>query len=396
MKKLGVIFGGRTVEHDVSIVTGLQLLENVDRSKYEAFPIYIARGGEWFVGDKLKEIAFYRRFDPNDKSLTRVILSPVPGVGGLYANDKGLFSKGPKVIPIDVAVLAMHGMHGEDGTLQGLMELANIPYTSAGVTGSAVGMDKIVMKDAFRGMGLPVVKCVYFTRAQWREQQDAMLENAEALGYPLIVKPANLGSSIGIKIARDREGLMAAIEVAQHFDRRVIVERVVENMIEINCACIGYGGETTVSLCEQPVNASDILDFGKKYMPEDGASKGMQTLTRRIPAPITDELTSRIQAMTAFVFKALECKGVVRIDYMYDTKSEQLYINEINTIPGSFAFYLFEPMGLKYPQLIDKLVEYAYKAHADKNASEYAFKSELLEKAGVGGGKTGKLPSKRG
>jgi len=167
-------------------------------------------------------------------------------------------------------------------------------------------------------------------------------------------------------------------------------------MIEINCACIGYGSETTVSLCEQPVNAREILDFGGKYLPEDGSSKGMQSLARRIPAPIDDELTSRIQAITAYVFKALECKGVVRIDYMYDTKNEQLYINEINTIPGSFAFYLFEPMGIKYPQLISKLVEYAYKAYEDKNASEYAFKSELLEKAGVGGRKTGKLPSKRG
>lgn len=387
MIKLGVVFGSRTAEHDVSIVSGLQLLENVDKMQYDAFPIYIARDGNWYIGEPLRNIKTYQNFNPKQKGILNVYLPPVPGVNGLYTTaSSGLFGKNGKVADIDCLILSMHGMHGEDGTLQGLLELADIPYTSAGVTGSAVGMDKIVMKAVFKSMGLPVLPSKYFYRTEWKTNADGVLDEAEVLGYPLFVKPANLGSSIGIGRATDRESLRQAIEVATRYDRRILVEKGIDKPQEINCACLGFGAECTPSLCEQPASWSDFLSFEDKYTRGAG-SKGMKSLSRQIPAPIDQTMTERIQSMTCDIFKMLECKGVVRIDYMIDRSTNEVYVNEINTIPGSFAFYLFEPMGISYAKLIDKMVEYAYRSYAQKQESVFAFDSEILKKAAFNGTK---------
>ncbi|MCE5234511.1 MAG: D-alanine--D-alanine ligase family protein [Clostridiaceae bacterium] len=386
MTDLGIFFGSRTAEHDVSVISGLQALENADKSKYNAFPVYISRAGEWFTGEPLKHIETYRDFDPNLKGLTRVFLPAVPNMNGLYTLESGgLFKRNAKVCNLDCALLALHGLHGEDGSIQGLFELANLPYTSCGLIGSAVGMDKIVMKEVFRSMGLNVLESVHCCRSEWQRDREAVLRRAQSLSYPLIVKPCNLGSSIGITKAKNETELIAAIDVAAGFDRRILIERALHRPTEINCACVGYGGEATVSLCEQPLSwelfmgsDDDMLDFNKKYLQKGG--KGMESLSRRIPAPIGDELTEKVQAWTKQIFSLLECKGVVRIDYMLDAEGE-LYVNEINTIPGSLAFYLFEPMGLKFSQLVDKLVEYAYKALAQKNESTYAYNSDILKKS---------------
>jgi D-alanine-D-alanine ligase len=199
MVNLGVLFGSRTAEHDVSVISGLQILENADKSKYNAFPVYISRKGEWFIGEPLRDIKTYKDFDPGQKGLTKVFLPPVPGMKGLYrASSGGLFGGSGKVCDLDCAILAMHGMHGEDGTLQGLFELADIPYSSSGVTGSALGMDKIVMKGVFQSMGLPTLPGKYFYRSEWNKDPEKVLDEASQLGFPLFVKPANLGSSIGI------------------------------------------------------------------------------------------------------------------------------------------------------------------------------------------------------
>ncbi|MEL7601864.1 MAG: D-alanine--D-alanine ligase family protein [Bacillota bacterium] len=389
--KLAVLFGSRSAEHDVSIVSGLQLLENVNKQAYDAYPVYVSRTGEWFVGEPLRDVAFYRTFDPNAKGITRVYLPPVPKCGGLYSlQSGGLFQKaGTKVADMDCAILAFHGMHGEDGCMQGLFELCDIPYSSVGVTGSGVGMDKIVMKAVFQSMGLPVLPAKYCYRSEWQTEPERVLGEMESVGaYPLFVKPANLGSSIGITRATDRESLRKAIDVASYYDRRILVEKGVNQPREVNCAGLGYGADCLPSVCEQPVSKEELLSFDDKYM-TSGKGKGMQSLSRQIPAPIGEELTRRIQDMTRDIFKMLECKGVVRIDYMIDESIGQVYVNEINTIPGSFAFYLFEPMGISYAQLIDKLVEYAYAALKEKQGSVFAFESELLKKVSLGGGAKG-------
>jgi len=390
-KNVAVLFGSRSVEHDVSIVTGIQLIENIDAEKYNVIPVYIAKDGEWYTGEKLKDIAFVREFDKNSREITHVYLPPAPGTGGLltYPVSGGLFGKGKQErIPVDVFIPALHGLHGEDGTIQGLLELADVPYTSAGVVGSAAGMDKYVMKCAFKGAGVPVVDGVAFNRDEWEKDPDAVAAMLEGeVGYPMFIKPANLGSSIGINKAEDREKLLFAVTVAAAYDRRIIAEHAIVENIEINCSCMGFGGDVTPSVCEQPISWGDLLDFSTKYLSAGktgSASTGMASLSRLIPAPIPDELTKQVQDLTVKIFKTLDCKGVVRMDFLYDTKNEKLYANEINTIPGSFAFYLWEPLGIPYPELIDRLIAFAEKAHYEKDRSNYAFESDILKKTGFG------------
>jgi D-alanine-D-alanine ligase len=381
-KNIAVFFGGRSVEHDVSIITGLQIIDNADKEKYNTFPVYISRDGEWFCGEKLRDVQFYKNFNPNDKGVQRVFLSPVPGGREIqYFGKFGVKTYGV----IDAAVLGMHGAHGEDGTLQGLFELADIPYSSPCVTGSAVGMDKIVMKCAFRGANLPVLDAVYFERHNFQQDSEGTLNKVEeSFPYPVFVKPANLGSSIGISKAKDREGLNNALEVAFHYDRRVIVEKSVEDIMEINSAVMGYGDDVTVSLLEQPVTWKDFLTFDEKYLRSDGASKGMTSLSRKIPAPISGEMTQKIIEMSKTVFTTLDLKGVVRIDYIIDQAAGQVYVNEVNTIPGSLAFYLFEPAGVPFQTLIDKIIEFAERQMDDKKKNSFAYDSAILRKAGAG------------
>ena len=387
MKKLAVLFGGKTVEHDVSIITGSQIMENADKNKYEIIPIYISRQGQWFTGEKLRDTKYFQNFSPNDKELTKVFLPPEPGAKLMAFGKGGLFGGGIKELTaIDVAIPAMHGMNGEDGTLQGIFELAEIPYTNPGTLGSSVGMDKIVMKAAFRGNGFPVLDACFFTREEWQASRQDILNRIEAqLPYPMFVKPANLGSSIGISKAKDQQGLIDAIEIAICYDKRIIVEKGVENLKEINCSGLGVKGEVKASLCEQPVQWEEFLSFEDKYTRGGKNSKGMQSLTRLLPAPISEEMTNRIQQMTVDVFRALDCKGVVRIDYIIDQDTEELFVNEINTIPGSFAFYLWEPLGISFRQLIDCIIEDAEYAMQQKKKNSYAFESDILKKVSLGG-----------
>ena len=381
MKKIGVIFGGVTCEHDVSIVTGLQLIENADKSKYEIIPIYIHSNGEWYTGEKLLDANIYKDFEKVEPTLKKAAILPTKK--GLMVFEKGIFAKN-SFIDLDVVIPAMHGMNGEDGTLQGLLELANIPYTSSGVLGASVGMDKILMKKVFEAHKLPVLPYTYFTRGEYEANKDGVIVEIESrIPYPMFVKPSNLGSSIGITKAKDREGLIHAIEVAINYDERVIVEKGVENLIEINCSGLGYGNDVEVSVCEEPVHWEEFLTFEDKYMHGGKGSKGtkqsgMENMARRIPANIPETQTKEVQDLTKAVFKSLNSKGVVRVDYIIDKDDEKVYINEINTIPGSFSFYLWEYSKVSYKELIDKLVDIAERAWKEKNKNNYSFKSDII------------------
>ena len=394
--QLGVIFGSRSCEHEVSIISGVQLARAVDRNKYDVWPIYIAKDGRWYTGEKLLDIHTYTPFDPYAKGITRVTLDMTAGSGALisYEQEKGLFAKG--VVPVTVAKLdcvipVMHGLHGEDGTLQGLLEMANIPYSSTGVAGSAVGMDKIMMKQVFRGMDFPVLPDLFVLRSEWRSDPEAVMDRIEEkLPYPVFCKPSCLGSSIGVSRADNRNELRDALELAFTYDRRVLVEQGLDHPIEVNCSVLGFDSEVKTSVTEMPTTSGgDLLDFADKYLAGSG-SKGMASLKRVMPAPIGEEMTQRIQELSKRIFRALDCKGVVRIDYML-TKEDGLYITEINTIPGSMAFYLWQESGLPYTQLVDRLVEYANRAFAEKNENNYAFTSDILNGVVLGGKKGGKL-----
>ena len=382
-KQIGVIFGSRSCEREVAIISAVQLMRHVDREMYDVIPVYIDETGNWYTGEKLKEINTYKPFRSDSEGIIRVFPDLTSGSGALLTVTKrgGLFAKEKTEIAarVDVYIIVMHGLNGEDGTLQGLLELANVPYTSTGVAGSALGMDKIMMKQFFRGADLPVLPGIWFTRTAFLNNCDAVLHKVEEeIGFPVFVKPANLGSSIGVSRADDLDSLKDSLELAFEYDRRVLVEKGLNKPIELNCSVIGYDEETEASPIEMPINNDEFLDFKDKYL-ASGGSKGMASLHRILPAPIDDDLRNEIQELSRSIFRMLDCKGVVRIDYMFDRESEKLYITEINTIPGSLAFYLWENAGVSYTKLINRMIGFAEKAHEDKNRANYAFTSDILK-----------------
>ena len=381
-KQIGVIFGSRSCEREVAIISAVQLMRHADPEKYDIIPVYIDEAGSWYTGEVRKNIESYRPFKPDQKGITKVFPDLSSGSGALLTHTKGsgLLAKEKIEIAarIDVYIIVMHGLNGEDGTLQGLMELANVPYTSTGVAGSALGMDKIMMKQFFRGGDLPVLPGISISRTEYLANEQETLEKAEKeLGYPVFVKPANLGSSIGVSRADDREGLKDSLELAFEYDRRVLIEQGLNKPIELNCSVLGYDNDVVASPIEMPINQDEFLDFKDKYL-ASGGSKGMASLHRVLPAPIEDELRDKIQEMSKTIFRMLDCKGTVRIDYMFDKDRGKLYITEINTIPGSLAFYLWENAGMSYSRMIDKMIECAEKAHEDKNRANYAYTSDIL------------------
>ncbi len=397
MKKiqLGVIFGSRSCEREVAIISAVQLMNHVNTDRYDVIPVYIDEDGTWYTGKELRDIRTYVNFTPKG-GITPVTLDLHPGSGALltFVEGKGPFDHPHEklVARMDVCVVVMHGLHGEDGTLQGLLELANLPYTSTGVAGSAIGMDKIIMKQFFRGCDLPVLPGTWYTRTRFEHDEADVLDDVEAnLGYPVFVKPANLGSSIGVSRANDRDELRDSLTLAFDYDRRVLVEKGLDHPMELNCSVLGYDDEVLPSPIEMPVTVAedDLLDFKDKYL-RSGGSKGMASLSRILPAPIDDATRDEIQALSCRIFRLLDCKGVVRIDYMFDKATEKLYITEINTIPGSLAFYLWENAGISYTRLIDRMVEFAIRAREDKNNRNYAFTSNILTAVQLGGSKGAK------
>lgn len=391
---IAVFFGSRSCEHDVSIVSALQCIEATKAAGFNVTPVYISRDGLWYTGEPLENIETFREFNPMTKGITRVTLDVTANAGDLWAwppQRAGLFAKVPAPLcHIDCVIPVFHGWHGEDGTIQGLLEMANIPYASSGVLGSAIGMDKIAMKQILRGAGFPVLDFVWFTREQLKKERQAVIERVEKeIKYPAFIKPAALGSSIGVSRAKNREELERALDVAASYDRRILVEVGVVHPVEINCAAVGYGEDVRASVCEMPVPSSNdtFLDFWQKYLRNASTkgedSRGMKSLSRVVPAPIGDELTDRIQTMTCDIFKLLDCCGTVRVDFILD-QNDMLFVNEPNTIPGSLAFYLWKASGLDFPKLIEKMVEDALRAHADKNSSVFAYDSSILKKVAAG------------
>ena len=380
MYNIGVIYGSRTCEHDVSIISALQAAQALDTKNYNITYIYIGREGTWYTGEALADVKFYEHFDA--AKLTRVLPAGENGKLVLYhlPEKKKLFggAAAERVAVLDVVMPVLHGLNGEDGTLQGMLELFDVPYTSAGVMGSAVGMDKITMKLLFKGCGFPVIEGVWFDRGRWSRERDGVMDECEdKLGFPLIVKPANLGSSIGINIAHDRNQLEDAIETAAAYDHRILVEKAVSPLREVNCAVLGYGDHVETSELEMPVTQEEFLTFRGKYMRNAKGAGGMASQVRLIPAPISEQAAQTVRDLAVRAFRAMDLKGVVRIDFILD-EDENVFINEANTIPGSLAFYLWEPKGVSFSALLDGMVECAFSAWADRKASVFSHDSTLL------------------
>lgn len=366
MKKIGIIYGGMSVEHEVSIITGLQIFENIDKTKYDPQLIYIDKNGSWFYGTKqLKNLELYKLWNK------KYAKSFFPSLN--QKDKKNILTR------LDAAVIACHGNYGEDGKLQSILEFLDIPYTSSGVVGSSSGMDKIVMKNIFSGIDLPVLPYIWFTRMDWEKSDSQVVNKVHyTLDYPVFVKPANLGSSIGISIANNEMELRNAIEIATKYDFRIIVEKGLSNSIEINCSAIMKNSEIITSVLEEPIRWEKYLSFNDKYIHSNSKGKGMGAMGRKIPADISVEQKEYIEKYTKSIYKTMDCNGVIRVDFLLDEQKEHIFVNEVNTIPGSFSFYLWERQGISFQKLLDILIEESLSQYAIRKEKILKYDSEIL------------------
>lgn len=406
---VGVVFGGRSVEHDVSIITGIQAVEALSE-RHRPVPIYIDRDGGWHAGAALRAVASYTAERPPgdparlDLGTGELVVATGDGGGGL------LRRRGPEErrTKLDVVVNATHGTQGEDGCLQGALELADLPYTGPTVEGATVAMNKALTKTLLRAAGLPVVDDLLLRRVDWDADRAAVIRRAaECFELPVYVKPASLGSSVGVTRCASEAELADALELGFELDRSVLVEPAIEGGREVNCAVLGRPGtEPRPSTCEQPVSEG-FLSFEAKYLrggeakagavgtkeapaatataPAGAKGAGMASADRIIPAPIGDELTREIQRLACDAFTAIGGAGVCRVDFLLDA-DDRPYVNECNTIPGSFAFYLWEPSGLPFADLLDELLDLAMAERAEQRRTTRVFASNLLAARASGGG----------
>lgn len=385
-KKLVVawLFGGRSTEHEVSVITALQAFEHLDKVKYQVIPIYVSKAGDFYTSPKFLDLKNFQDVDHLLLFASKIILGRKNDTAGFFT--QGLF---PTFTPLDLAFPLFHGSFGEDGSIQGLLETYQLPYVGFNVSASAVAMDKALAKAVFLALKLPIGKFVSVNRADFYQDGDKTLNLVEqTVNYPVFVKPQTLGSSIGVNRARDRDSLSFAIEVASTYCDKVLIEEAFEDCIEVNCAALGYR-DIQASVCEQPVKSQDLLSFADKYQRGGGKGSkgaGMASMTRVIPAPISDKLTREIQETTIKIFKALDGCGVARVDYFVDQKRNKFWVNEINSPPGSLAFYLWGKSGIKYSKLLDLLISYTLKRAADQQKTQYTFESGLLSEMAKQGG----------
>ncbi|RVU55115.1 D-alanine--D-alanine ligase family protein [Anaerosphaera multitolerans] len=386
MENIAVVFGGRSVEHEVSVITGMQIMENMDKSKYNPIPLYITKEGKFLSGDVLKDFTTFKENDfskavevffkgYNEDFNLYTVSSKKGGLFGKDSRDVEVFAK------VDVVFPALHGTYGEDGCFQGLLELMSVPYVGCGVTPAGVGMDKVIMKKVFQSEDIPMTEYFYFYRDEWKEQEK-IIEKAEKIGYSLFVKPANLGSSVGISKAKNKEEFIEAVEVAIRYDRKILVEKAVENPREINIAVMGYENDLVVSACEEPVGWKDLLKYEDKYVAGPKGSKGMKGQKKNLPANISDTVREEIEKYAKLAFRAIDAMGDARIDFLLE--GDTVYVNEINTLPGSLAFYLWEESGISFKELITRLIELSKVRYEQKAENITSYDSNLYKNTSYG------------
>ncbi len=406
--RLGVLYGGPSVEHEISIISAVQAMSAaLEGAKYEITPVYISKDGLWYTGQELLNMAAYADLPKLLGKCQQVHMLADRGAHRLVARGRGLFAK-TQEISLDVILPVMHGAHGEDGCLQGFLELLNIPYAGPGVLAAAVGMDKIMMKNVLAANNLPVLPSIWFTADEWFAGRAAKLQEAEQkLGWPIIVKPANLGSSVGISRAANADELAVALDEAAGFSNRLLLETCLTDLREINCSVLGYGSKIRASVCEEPLTDNAFLTYQDKYLAGGKGSKGasgvkgakitggvkgsggMSDARRQVPADLPAEQTAEMQRLACQAFTALDGCGVARVDLLLDKTSGRSYINEINTIPGSLSFYLWQASGLDFAGLIDELVESALWRQRSKAKLTYSYDTNILASFAGGSGSKG-------
>ena len=398
--RLGVIFGGESVEHEVSIISAIQAMNKMDSEKYEIIPIYITKDRQWYTGEMLKEIETYSDLSLIKRYAKNVVLYEDNGKFVLQ-NKKG-FRRIVK--EIDMVFPIVHGTNVEDGVLQGYLESIGIPFVGGDVYASAVGQDKIFMKEIFRENDLPVCDYAWFYDTEYEDDNEKVLARVEKLTYPVIIKPATLGSSVGIKTARNKEELKVAIDEAIKYDHKIVVEKLVENLMEVNISVLGNYSNQQVSAIEQVIPTKDFLTYEDKYLGSSKtkgkiggkfkASKGMVSTSRVIPAPLPKKMKEEVEKVAVGAFKALGSSGVVRIDFLVYEKEKKIYINEVNNIPGSLSFYLWEPIGKEYTELLDDMINIGIRDYKMRIAKTHSFDTNILKGFAEHGGLKGMKGSK--
>lgn len=364
MINLAIIFGGKSCEHDISIITGLQLISKVNEYLYNVIPIYINKNGEWLIGDKLKDIDNY----PDNLGKTKNV-GVVAGSSFLYIKNK---TKLKKYLNIDVAIICLHGLNGEDGTISAILKSSKIPYSNCDIFSSAVCMDKIIFNNLCRGLNIPKVPYISILKKDYDENNLSVIEKINAFGFPVIIKPSRQGSSIGIEICKDDKNLIEKIERCFEFDTRLLIERYIDLKKEVNIACFSNKNTLVFSKTEEPIKNDDYLDFSQKYTSN---LSGMESMKRISPANIDENISSQIKYYAKILYEELGMFGVVRFDFMLD-KENNLFVNEVNTIPGSMANYLFE--NYSYSHLIEDMISNALIRFDEEEKINIDYSSNVL------------------
>lgn len=392
--KVGVIFGGDSVEHEVSIISALQAMENIDEEKYEIIPIYISKDRHFYTGECLRDMDTYKFFD-SMKRYTKEVTFTRKDDTVVLQKVKGIF--GRNVTEIDVAFPIVHGKGVEDGSLAGYLETLSLPVVGPGVLGASLGQDKVLFKEVLNANNIKTPKYVWFYDYEYNMNQDKIIKKIESLKYPVIIKPANLGSTIGINVAHDKKELEKAIEAAFEYEDKILVEEMIPNLQELNCAVLGNYEYTETSLIAEMKMRHELLTFedkylgnGKKGMSKSPKNSGMSSSEFNIPAKISDDMTNKINEISKEVFRALNLRGVCRIDFLVNEKTGDIYVNEPNTIPGSLSFYMYKPKGKDYKTLTDELITTAIKDYKREKRKTSSFSSNILNNYnGVKGFKKG-------
>ena len=392
--KVAMLFGGKTVEHEVSVISGIQALKAMDTEKYDVIPVYMTKENDMYIGSDIGDIKAYRDIPALLKKSQRVIMVNDGGRVQLVQFPPKKFG-GMRPVDIDIAFPVVHGTNVEDGALQGYLKTVGIPFVGPDVTASAISMDKAVTKAVLKEAGVPVLDANVYTMADYEDPEGVADDIEKTIGYPVIIKPVNLGSSVGIGIAKSRDELIDAIDDAFRYAARIMAEHAISKLREINCAVLGDENGAEASECEEPLTSGEILSYEDKYVSGGGkkggakgrsGSKGagMANLSRKIPADLSPEKREEIRELAVKSFKALGCNGVSRIDFMIDEEEDKLYFNEINPIPGSLSFYLWEPVGVPYKDLLDRMIQLALKRTRIEESLTFTFDTNILKTADLG------------
>lgn len=375
--KIGVFFGSRNPEHEVSIITGQLVISELKKLGYNVQPVYIDKNGQWFVSEQLGNLKFFTDSNVETRlnKMNSCLIDLDAKKSKLVLKNKGLFSK---EIEVDIAFPAFHGMNGEDGTIQGIFDLCNIPYVGCEVACSAITMDKIITKQIYKSENIFTTDFVYFTADEWSKNKNSIMERVKKIQWPVFVKPARLGSSIGIAKVHNNEELVNACEVALHYDNRVIVEESVEDLMDITCAVMG-NDDPIPSLIQESVFQGGHFSFESKYLEDGGTQLGNAQKNIIIPARLNEQKTKEVRDMAVRIYKFFNCAGIARIDFLYDKKSEKVYANEINTMPGTLYHHLWKASGMEIGVVLEKLLELALQRHQKKNKIAFTFKSDILK-----------------